>query len=140
MLSAFIHLLFEGFDMFADPCIGESLAFEPAAPAITMAGVIIVFSVDFLTVRAMSCEDSQSALPSSSPSHGTDVATAHGQKEGSTPLELSVEEKKKHWEVNMLEGGTVFHSFIVGLTVGAQSGNGFVGLGPFWRLLSLNSS
>lgn len=128
--------------MFSDECLSRELEFEPAAPAITMAGVIIVFTVDFSTVRSML--RGQQAVPPTTinkfkasdhcmaAQHDKEVQSQQPQDQ--QPLDsarkLSMEEQRKHWEVNMLEGGTVFHSFIVGLTIGAQSGPGFVGSSP----------
>lgn len=37
---AFVHLLYHGMVMFANECIGH-LAFEPAAPTIAIAGVLL---------------------------------------------------------------------------------------------------
>lgn len=48
--TAFIHLLYHAFIMFGNTCLGE-LHFEPAAAAITMAGVYVVFAVDFFVMR-----------------------------------------------------------------------------------------
>ncbi|GAA5820596.1 hypothetical protein JCM11491_001995, partial [Sporobolomyces phaffii] len=48
--TAFVHLLYHAFVMFGNACIGE-LAFEPAAAAISLAGVYVVFSVDFFVMR-----------------------------------------------------------------------------------------
>lgn len=44
---SFIHLLYHAFIMFGNDCLGE-LAFEPAAPAISLAALIIILYVFIL--------------------------------------------------------------------------------------------
>lgn len=43
--TAFVHLLFEGFSILNDPCVGQ-LAFEPASPAIAMGACFLIFVFD----------------------------------------------------------------------------------------------
>lgn len=43
--TAFVHLLFEGFSILADPCVGQ-LAFEPTSPAIAMGACFLMFVFD----------------------------------------------------------------------------------------------
>lgn len=130
--------------MFADPCMGNKLEFEPVAPAITMAGVVIVFIIDFSSTRSLLNAEG-AKVTKDTPTFNVDFNTTSNDKKGlqksgtaSSDIELAapagvvrdltVDENRKHWEVNMLEGGTVFHSFLVGLTIGAQGGQAFVSL------------
>lgn len=49
--TAFIHLLYEAFVTFGDQCL-DTLAYPPASPAIAMASMLVIFSLDFAaTVR-----------------------------------------------------------------------------------------
>lgn len=34
--------------------------------------------------------------------------------------------RRAHWDVTLLEAGVVFHSIMIGVTLGAQSGSGFL--------------
>lgn len=47
---SFIHLLYHSFIMFGNACLGE-LGFEPAAPAISLAALLVVLCVHCLRAR-----------------------------------------------------------------------------------------
>lgn len=104
-----------------------------------MAGVVVTFMIDFISTRSLKKNESKpepvvmdqsSFKPTPSDlskwEEKKDQAITRIETADDSQKELSVEEKRKHWEVDMLEGGTVFHSFLVGLTVGAQGGSAFV--------------
>jgi zinc transporter 1/2/3 len=116
--------------MFNNECLGH-LEYEAIAPAIAMASLMIIFTIDFLAARWLA---RRSAL--------------HGHKEPESPS--TVDEKnhfahdhdfsgidegvlagrdtaRARWEVKLLEAGICFHSIMIGVTLGAQGGAGFVG-------------
>ena len=49
LATAFVHLTYEAFIQLSSPCI--NLAFQPTAPAISMASMFLIFLVDFLLMR-----------------------------------------------------------------------------------------
>ncbi|KAM0753683.1 ZIP zinc/iron transport family [Meredithblackwellia eburnea MCA 4105] len=133
--TAFVHLLYHSFIMFSNACLGE-LHFEPAAAAISMAGVYVVFSIDFFVMRWLkgrganraSAEDLQAAddigcgeqkkLPELlGHSHGP-VATANHEMASS----------QARCDVMLLEAGIIFHSIIIGVSLGASGGDQWIPL------------
>lgn len=104
--TAFIHLLYHGFLMFNDPCLGN-LAFPPVATAIALAGALITFLFDFV------------------------AAWRHGKESDAESCDLSIEStfrRKAAWQVLLLEAGIIFHSVMIGVTLGADSSNAWTTL------------
>lgn len=160
LASAFIHLLMHAFVMWANECLGH-LEYEAVAPAIAMASLMVVFAVDFLTTRAMHQRDAAAAaggvgvgsevhgLPHSNSEassaeaggcHTPDAkcgeALGHNHSFEDGALAMDGADKRAHWDVHMLEAGIVFHSIMIGVTLGAQGGSGFVRLSCLFFLLS----
>ncbi|WVR07336.1 hypothetical protein IAU60_004377 [Kwoniella sp. DSM 27419] len=106
--TAFIHLLFHGFVMFQNECVGH-LAYESTAPAISMAAAFITFLFDFVGSRAAhkKYEHVQAAgspgIEKGSPSHD------HSHDGHDHGYDL-VFEGRQNWEVLLLEAGIIFHS------------------------------
>ncbi|WWC62356.1 uncharacterized protein I303_104952 [Kwoniella dejecticola CBS 10117] len=136
---AFCHLLQDSFETFSNECIG-GLAYEPTAPAIAMGSMLIIWLVDYFGARwaarknlpetecipnpIASREDTDSASPSSSPSSKGDAKPMFQDlccESGCQPIaELDPASKRAHWDVQLLEGGIVFHSVMIGVALGAQ--------------------
>lgn len=57
--------------------------------------------------------------------HTHDFSTVATEVMAKDPLS-----KRAHWEVQLLEAGIIFHSVMIGVTLGSQSGSSFVGFIP----------
>ncbi|GAA6012208.1 hypothetical protein JCM11491_001786 [Sporobolomyces phaffii] len=139
--TAFVHLLYHAFVMFGNACIGE-LAFEPAAAAISLAGVYVVFSVDFFVMRwlrsrgerrlaanAASNGDGPSGSIDSSSDVGkerpSDLGHCHGP---AREIETDYSSTQAHFDVLILEAGIIFHSIMIGVSLGASGGDQWIPL------------
>lgn len=109
--TAFIHLLYHGFLMFSDPCLG-TLHFPPTAPAIALAGAFITFLFDFVAAWRQGVQDDR-------------------DKEANEACNISIEtaqRRKAAWQVILLEAGIIFHSVMIGVTLGADSSSAWTTL------------
>lgn len=133
--TAFIHLLFHAFVYFNNSCIG-TLQYEAASAAIAMAAVYVAFLLDFIglrSVRRRVWQARQALLLRNRP----DISSEDDKSPG-TPDEVSndsasalldrEEFKLNKWSIVSLEAGIIFHSVIIGVTLGAASGEGWVPL------------
>ncbi|BEI96389.1 hypothetical protein CcaverHIS631_0113380 [Cutaneotrichosporon cavernicola] len=137
LATAFIHLLYHGFLMFNNKCLGE-LAYAPASPAIAMAAVMLTFLFDFFGGRTghKRLEAAHAAGPSSSDSASADEgknthnhAHAHAPVfEGGCSHAEAAFRQEQDWQVLLLEAGILFHSIMIGVTLGAGSGPGWTTL------------
>ncbi|GAA5916755.1 hypothetical protein JCM6882_003047 [Rhodosporidiobolus microsporus] len=143
--TAFVHLLYHSFIMFGNACLGE-LVFEPAAAAIAMAGTYVVFTVDFFVMRWLKARGDQRSSaaaaanadgPSSASSDSQSVekaAHAHppqdfGHNHGPAPNEhTDFASPQAHFDVTILEAGIIFHSIMIGVSLGASGGSQWVPL------------
>ncbi|EPQ28570.1 uncharacterized protein PFL1_03874 [Pseudozyma flocculosa PF-1] len=151
--TAFIHLLSHAVLYFANECVGE-LEFESTAPAIAMASIWLVFVVDFFLLKSVRAR----ALAASSSSSSSDVfedggmtrtssldvdeskggdggrgagaalaatspAAAESQARGDAAAA-----KVQRVDLWMLEAGIIFHSILIGVTLGAATGSGWIAL------------
>lgn len=134
--TAFIHLLFHALVAFTNECIG-TMIYEPVSPAIAMAAVYIVFLIDFFVLKPLRrrvLEDKERPIDSvteqgkvSTP----DSESVHGARRSSSvgsSTMVSPEAKLQRWNLVALEAGIVFHSIIIGVTLGTSSGAGWVPL------------
>ena len=119
--TAFIHLLYHGFVMFANDCIGE-LAYESTAPAIALAAAFITFLLDLIGCRAFQNAHGAAHTVEQTKEGGiVHEAHAHGHQHFDPSME-------QNWQVLLLEAGILFHSIMIGVTLGAGSGNGWTTL------------
>lgn len=132
--------------MFQNECIGE-LAYESTAAAISMAGALITFLLDYIgsrlasqrsgTVRNANASDSESGSASGendSPSReknarfpNTNDPIPHGHSHDCAHVDAAFAAEES-WRVTLLEAGIIFHSIMIGVTLGAASGSGFTTL------------
>ncbi|GAA5985779.1 hypothetical protein JCM11641_006204 [Rhodosporidiobolus odoratus] len=129
--TAFVHLLYHAFVMFGNACLGE-LAFEPAAAAISMAGTYVVFAVDFFVMRWLKSRGNNrtaaaflaDADGASVPRSATKSNEAFGHSHGPTPNEhTDFSSPQAHFDVWILEAGIIFHSIMIGVSLGASGGD-----------------
>ncbi|KIR27527.1 solute carrier family 39 (zinc transporter), member 1/2/3 [Cryptococcus deuterogattii LA55] len=138
---AFVHLLIHAFFNLTSACVGD-MDYESVAPAIAMATVIVVWLVDFFGSRYIARQNSClpegdrniTAASSSYPvSQGekkidgistpmTELACCGPNKSKVTPFDGAA--KTAHWNVQLLEYGVIFHSIMIGVSLGAM-GTGF---------------
>ncbi|ODN83698.1 hypothetical protein L202_01794 [Cryptococcus amylolentus CBS 6039] len=126
----FCHLLQDSFETFANECIGE-LAYEPTAPAIAMGSMLVIWLIDFFCSRWIEkkhegnpkdiCELAKPPSPDGGKSPFIDLCCDSGCK---PVVHFDGSKKRAHWDVQLLEGGIVFHSVMIGVSLGAQA-NGF---------------
>ncbi|GAA5896588.1 hypothetical protein JCM8208_004240 [Rhodotorula glutinis] len=132
--TAFVHLLFHAFIMFGNTCLGE-LAFEPAAAAIAMAGTYLVFGIDFTVMRWLrSRGQASSASPAATlkdegseegEKRTSDLGHCHGP---SRLVETDYASPQAHFDVLILEAGIIFHSVMIGVSLGASGGSQWIPL------------
>ncbi|CAO1622735.1 unnamed protein product [Sympodiomycopsis kandeliae] len=141
--TAFIHLLFHAFVYYNNSCIGE-LKYEAVVAAIAMGAAYLVFLIDFFVLRPLRRKVLLSSQRSSMPSseahlhsndgkinevESQDSGRAEGQEDHADTTSLNHSESSLlKWNVVMLEAGIVFHSVIIGVTIGTASGEGWVPL------------
>ncbi|GAA6062178.1 hypothetical protein JCM10212_005133 [Sporobolomyces blumeae] len=144
--TAFIHLLYHAFVMFSNTCIGE-LAFEPAAAAISLAGVYVVFGVDFFVMRWLRSRGERQLAasraangdgPSLSASSSVDGISkdrgdvshqlGHSHGPGREGVETDYSSSQAHFDVLILEAGIIFHSIMIGVSLGASGGDQWIPL------------
>lgn len=127
---AFCHLLQESFKTFSNECIGE-LAYEPTAPAIAMGSMFVIWLIDFFGSRRLanrkalssldahqSCEPCEPSSPDTK-SPVADLCCDSGLKSVAETSDRA--NRRAHWDVQLLEGGIVFHSIMIGVSLGAQT-------------------
>ncbi|TIB73008.1 Zinc/iron permease [Wallemia mellicola] len=120
LCTALIHLLFHAFVMFDNECLGE-LPYEPTAAAISLAGVYIIFLIDYLGMRYNSRKTRELAIAAGTLDNKQDIPENYSVH---TTPEAAMKQLK--WEVNLLECGIVFHSVMIGVSLGATGGSNFV--------------
>ncbi|WWC63097.1 uncharacterized protein I303_105696 [Kwoniella dejecticola CBS 10117] len=124
--TAFIHLLFHGFVMFQNECVGH-LSYESTAPAISMAAAFITFLFDFIGSRAAHKKYEHSRPMGSPGAEKAERGHDHSHDGHDHGYDL-VLDGRQNWEVVLLELGIIFHSIMIGVTLGAGSGNGWTTL------------
>ncbi|WVW84400.1 hypothetical protein I302_106434 [Kwoniella bestiolae CBS 10118] len=130
---AFCHLLQDSFETFSNECIGE-LGYEPTAPAIAMGSMLVIWLVDYFGARWAARKNLSECNTPTTPSNDTPVKSPSPSSDakpmfqdlccetGCRPLqELDPASKRAHWDVQLLEGGIVFHSIMIGVALGAQA-------------------
>ncbi|KAK4046855.1 hypothetical protein OIV83_005751 [Microbotryomycetes sp. JL201] len=140
--TAFVHLLYHSFIMFGNACLGE-LVFEPAAAAISMAGTYVVFGIEFTVMRwlraradkraylvAQKSSDPATAQPSSTPSSddGKRLDEFGHMHDHSHVHDAAYDQSQAHADVTILEGGIIFHSIMIGVSLGASGGSQWIPL------------
>lgn len=112
--------------MFNNECIGH-LAFEATAPAIALAAFFVTFLLDFFGARYFAhqkgLESPTSSMEKSSTPESPELRAAnmaalesHGHSHGFAFESVG---KDQHWQVMILEAGIIFHSIMIGVTLGA---------------------
>jgi zinc transporter 1/2/3 len=120
------HLLFHGFVMFQNECVGE-LSYEATAPAISMAAAMITFILDFVGSRIAHRRYSGHALESPSLTDNGESGSierkglrdadhpAHHDSHGHN-FDAALSAEQNH-QVLLLEAGIIFHSIMIGVTL-----------------------
>lgn len=143
--TAFVHLLSHAMLYWSNECVGE-LKYEATGPAIAMAAVWLVFLVDFFLLRALRKRTDAGSLCShdgvahheeqqhmgavekresnSSLDHSSSSGSAESVYGGLSYAQAKVAE----WDVTVIEMGIIFHSILIGVTLGVATGAGFVAL------------
>ena len=136
-------MLFHGFVMFQNECVGH-LSYESTAAAIAMAGAMITFLLDYIGSRLASQRTGsvRNANADSESASGSGEGSPTGEKNARFPTNDPAPHGHSHdcahvdaafaaeesWRVTLLEAGIIFHSIMIGVTLGAASGAGFTTL------------
>ncbi|EST05378.1 Zinc/iron permease [Kalmanozyma brasiliensis GHG001] len=137
--TAFVHLLSHAMLYWSNECVGE-LKYEATGPAIAMAAVWLVFLVDFFLLRALRKRSGAGSVCSHDGEQ--QLASAHTveKRESHSSLDHSASEESTYggltyaqakvaeWDVIAIELGIIFHSILIGITLGVATGAGFVAL------------
>ncbi|PWN53870.1 putative ZRT2-zinc transporter II [Violaceomyces palustris] len=146
--TAFIHLLDPGIDELSSPCLNSNFQNYPFALAFAMISLFLTFIVEFLAFRFGSSLANRLAYDPHSGGHhhaSEHVTSGHNEKsseEGALAKKESsdsaVDLEKDQLSLSaqaqeilgvvILEFGVVFHSFIIGITLGTTEQSGFVQL------------
>ena len=112
--------------------------YEATAPAIALAAAFVTFLMDFFGHRHMAKKRAASGIISPSSSN-ENVEKAPRESPTASPdnhfLELGHDHhglinsgSDQKWQVLILEAGIIFHSIMIGVTLGATGGNGWTTL------------
>ncbi|CAO1626248.1 unnamed protein product [Jaminaea pallidilutea] len=130
--TAFIHLLFHAFVAFSNECVG-TLVYEAVGPAIAMAALYVTFLADFFMARPLRRRANQALRVASNSS----LQSSEDKIESTQSLQPSdawqadssqCQAQLQKWNVMFLEAGVIFHSVIIGVTIGTAAGTGWVAL------------
>ncbi|KAE8218937.1 hypothetical protein CF319_g7276 [Tilletia indica] len=136
--TAFVHLLAHAFVYFSNECLGE-LQYEATSPAIAMAAIWVMFAIDFFGLRPLRQRvlSTLGVVPAgccstSLPDHHADDKNSTSESAASDADARSLENaatqaqgRLAKYEVLALEAGIIFHSIIIGVSVGTSSGPGW---------------
>lgn len=123
--------------MFNNKCLGE-LAYAPTGAAIALASALITFLFDFvggrqgaaraaaahaagggITPDSSSDEEKQMRAQANNAAQAFDMGCSHAE---------AMFRHEQDWQVLLLEAGILFHSIMIGITLGAGSGPGWTTL------------
>ncbi len=137
--TAFVHLLSHAMLYWSNECIGE-LTYEAPGPAIAMAAVWVVFLVDFFLLRSLRKRSGATSLCSHNNDEELDGGEM-GKRESNSTLNRTdsshesqyggltyAQAKVAEWDVVAIEAGIIFHSILIGVTLGVATGSGFTAL------------
>ncbi|KAJ9479554.1 putative Zinc-regulated transporter 1 (putative) [Pseudozyma hubeiensis] len=133
--TAFVHLLSHAMLYFGNECVGE-LKYEATGPAIAMGAVWLVFLMDFFLLRALRkksftqpAEQQQEQMEKRESDSSLDHTDSSLTEQGGMYGGLSYAQAKvAEWDVIAIEAGIIFHSILIGVTLGVATGSGFVAL------------
>lgn len=124
--TAYIHLLLEAFLSFNSPCLGH-LSYPATAPAICMAATMLVFTIDFsaaryLQSRARRTPNNGETSSPVEPEKGANALEGHTHEFDLDDQFMTTNEYNRRalWDLELLEGGIVFHSVFIGVTLGVR--------------------
>lgn len=113
------------------------LSYPATAPAIAMAATMLVFAIDFSAARYLQSRAEQNKIKAASDTE--DGATTppetekkaqqlggagHSHDYSDTGMEVMTSDeynRRAIWDVELLEGGIVFHSVFIGVTLGVRT-------------------
>lgn len=142
--TAFVHLLSHAMIYWGNSCIGE-LKYEATGPAVSMGAVWLVFLIDFFLLRTLRKRTGQGSLCNHDDHHPQEgsleaarmeKSNSHSTLDRTPSTETSTtygdltyaQAKVAEWDVIAIEAGIVFHSILIGVTLGVATGSGFVAL------------
>ena len=126
--TALVHLFQPAVSLFSDECLGK-LATESVPSAFTLVGIVLIFAVEFWFTRFLeakygnragnSTEAAASCCTPSSP-QVSDTRAKNPEAQMSEAADI-VTARRKLLTCTTFEAGIIFHSVIVGVTLGTAS-------------------
>lgn len=123
LATSLVHLLFDAFNTLSPSCI--NLTYEPLSALIVLASLVFVLVIDFCLARLM-YRKRLKVLQTIRENIAID-----GGREQEEKNENDLKRMQKiqaHADIIIIESGIVFHSVIVGLTLGVATEPGFIAL------------
>ncbi|KAK7047150.1 hypothetical protein VNI00_006815 [Paramarasmius palmivorus] len=121
LCTALIHLLYHAFVMFNNSCVADKLHYEPVAPAVALAAIFLTFIIDYAMHRYIR----EHQVPKNSPEM---TGKTQSISESETSTERPISARQEIVNVQMLEAGIIFHSIMIGVSLGATGGSEWVAL------------
>lgn len=120
LATSLVHLLFDSFNILSPNCI--NLTYEPLSPLIVLCSLLFVLTIDFSLARLM-YRKRQKVIQTMNNNQ-----TITGEFDQEEKDLKRIQKIQAHTDVIIIESGIVFHSVIVGLTLGVATDPGFVAL------------
>ncbi|KAL0069236.1 hypothetical protein AAF712_003599 [Marasmius tenuissimus] len=119
-----VHLLYHSFIMFNNDCLAERLAYDAVAPALALAALLVTFIIDYAVHRY---------IRKNTPAERQAVDQLKTKSKESHQSSSSVESgglstKQDIVNVQLLEAGIIFHSIMIGVSLGATGGSEWIPL------------
>lgn len=126
LATSLVHLLFDAFNALSPNCI--NLTYEPLSALIVLCSLLFVLVIDFSLARLMYRRRLKFTQTTRENAATGDAADGEGQEEKNEKDLKRMQKIQAHADILIIEAGIVFHSVIVGLTLGVATEPGFVAL------------
>lgn len=123
LATSLVHLLFEAFNTLSPNCI--NLTYKPLSPLIVLCSLVFVLVIDFCLARLMHRKRLKAEQIIRE-----NIVTDDGREQAEkNENDLKrIQKIQAHADIIIIESGIVFHSVIVGLTLGVATEPGFIAL------------
>lgn len=124
--TAFVHLITHAEMMWGNSCLGE-LSYEATSSAITMAGLFLAFTLEYISLRVINWAHGRVSKPQ-------DGGEGCSETESATKSEPHVHSHGLYTPTNdklsviLLEAGILFHSILIGITLVVAGDSYFITL------------
>ncbi|KAF9269664.1 ZIP zinc/iron transport family [Marasmius fiardii PR-910] len=122
LCTALVHLLYHSFIMFNNSCMADNIEYEATAPTLALAAVLLTFFIDYAMhtyIRRNSKAEEAQTIKEKSSKTQSDSSVSQG------PVPSS---RQEIVNVQLLEAGIIFHSIMIGVSLGATGGSQWIPL------------